>query len=49
MKAEIDRYTGSKNEGVVHVSIFSWDGDNEVCDADWQEIAFVKAWGRGHP
>lgn len=27
-------------------SIFSWDCDDEVCDPDWQEVAFIKAWQR---
>ena len=27
-------------------SIFEWDIDDEVCDPDWKEVSFIKAWGR---
>ena len=27
-------------------SIFEWPADDKVCDRDWQEVAFVEAWGR---
>jgi hypothetical protein len=31
---------------VEQASTFEWDGDDAVCDPDWQEVAFVPAWGR---
>lgn len=31
---------------IEQASIFSWDVDDEICDPDWQEVAFVKAWAR---
>ncbi len=30
-------------------STFSWASDDEVCDPDWQEVAFVKSWAREKP
>lgn len=27
-------------------SLFEWDSDDEECDSDWQEVAFVQAWAR---
>jgi hypothetical protein len=34
---------------IEQASTFSWDADDDVCDADWQEVSFVKAWGREKP
>jgi len=31
---------------IRQASTFVWDGHDTVRDADWQEVAFVKAWGR---
>jgi hypothetical protein len=31
---------------IEQASIFEWDADDEVCDPDWQEVAFIQAWGR---
>ena len=31
---------------IEQASTFTWDGDDEECDPDWQEVAFVQAWGR---
>lgn len=31
---------------IEQASKFSWDVDDEVCDSDWQEVAFVEAWAR---
>jgi hypothetical protein len=31
---------------ILQASIFEWDIDDETCDADWQEVAFIQAWGR---
>ena len=31
---------------IEQASTFEWDGDDEVCDPDWKEVAFVKAWAR---
>ena len=31
---------------IEQASTFSWDSDDTICDPDWQEVAFVQAWGR---
>ncbi len=31
---------------IRQASTFDWDHDDEACDADWQEVAFVKSWAR---
>lgn len=31
---------------ILQASRFVWSGDDEVCDPDWQEVAFIKAWQR---
>jgi hypothetical protein len=31
---------------VKQARVFEWDGDDEECDPDWQEVAFIKAWAR---
>ena len=31
---------------IRQASVFEWDADDEVMDADWQEVAFIKAWAR---
>lgn len=31
---------------VEQASIFEWEADDPVCDPDWQEVAFIAAWGR---
>lgn len=31
---------------VKQASTFQWDADDEVCNPDWQEVAFIQAWGR---
>lgn len=31
---------------IEQASVFEWSGDDEECDPDWQEVAFVKAWQR---
>lgn len=31
---------------IKQASVFSWDGEDSVCDPDWQEVAFIKAWAR---
>lgn len=31
---------------IEQASRFEWPADDPVCDPDWQEVAFVKAWGR---
>ena len=31
---------------IKQASTFEWDPDDTVCDPDWQEVAFVKAWAR---
>ena len=34
---------------ILQASTFEWSGDDSVCDADWQEVAFIQAWGREKP
>lgn len=34
---------------IRQASTFSWADDDSVGDADWQEVAFVKAWARKKP
>lgn len=34
---------------IEQASTFSWDGDDDVCDPDWQEVAFIQAWAREKP
>jgi hypothetical protein len=31
---------------IEQASTFSWPADDPQCDPDWQEVAFVRAWGR---
>ena len=31
---------------IKQASTFEWHGDDEICDPDWQEVAFIKAWAR---
>ena len=31
---------------IQQASRFSWKADDEVCDPDWQEVAFVQSWAR---
>lgn len=31
---------------IEQASMFSWPADDPICDEDWQEVAFVKAWAR---
>jgi hypothetical protein len=33
---------------ILQASIFEWHADDDVCDMDWQEVAFIRAWGREH-
>lgn len=34
---------------IEQASTFSWEASDDVCDRDWQEIAFAPAWGREKP
>ncbi len=34
---------------IKQASTFEWTADDQVCDSDWQEVAFVKAWARKKP
>ena len=34
---------------VRQASVFSWAADDENCDSDWQEVAFIQAWARERP
>lgn len=31
---------------IKQASTFQWEQGDTVCDADWQEVAFVQAWAR---
>lgn len=31
---------------ILQASVFEWPVDDKVCDADWQEVAFIPAWQR---
>lgn len=31
---------------IEQASRFGWDISDTVCDPDWQEVAFIKAWAR---
>jgi hypothetical protein len=31
---------------IEQASIFGWDAGDKIQDMDWQEVAFVQAWGR---
>lgn len=31
---------------IEQASKFRWESDDPVCDPDWQEVAFIKAWAR---
>ena len=31
---------------IEQASVFEWDGDDPICDSDWQEVAFIQAWAR---
>ena len=31
---------------IEQASVFEWEANDEVMDRDWQEVAFIKAWGR---
>lgn len=38
----------SERDGYIieQASIFQWDIDDDICDPDWKEVAFIKAWAR---
>ncbi len=31
---------------IEQASRFAWSSDDKECDQDWQEVAFIRAWGR---
>jgi hypothetical protein len=31
---------------VEQAAVFEWECNDPVCDADWQEVAFIRAWAR---
>lgn len=40
-------YDFDRNGYVIEqASIFSWDVDDTEMNSDWQEVAFIQAWGR---
>lgn len=34
---------------IKQASTFGWAADDKVMDSDWQEVAFIQAWGRKKP
>ena len=41
------KYDSERDGWIIEqASIFEWNEEDEVCDSDWQEVAFVQAWGR---
>lgn len=41
------KYDSERDGWVIEqASTFSWEVGDEVCDPDWQEVAFVEAWAR---
>jgi hypothetical protein len=34
---------------IEQASTFEWESDDKACDPDWQEVAFIQAWGRQRP
>lgn len=30
---------------IKQAQVFEWDGNDERCDPEWKEVAFVQAWG----
>jgi len=44
------KYDSQRDGWVIEqASKFEWDEDEDECDSDWQEVAFIKAWARGNP
>lgn len=40
-------YDGYRDGWVIEQgSVFEWDIDDQDCNPDWQEVAFIQAWGR---
>lgn len=31
---------------ILQASVFGWSGDDSTQNSDWQEVAFIQAWGR---
>lgn len=31
---------------IEQASIFEWEIEDDVCDPDWQEVAFIQVWAR---
>jgi hypothetical protein len=41
------KYDSDRDGWVIEQSsIFEFDVDDNICDEDWQEVSFIKAWGR---
>lgn len=41
------KYDSERDGWVIEqASVFEWNKDDSVCDPNWQEVAFVKAWAR---
>lgn len=31
---------------IEQAQVFEWNIDDQVCDPEWSEVAFIRAWGR---
>ena len=31
---------------IEQASTFEWEADDQVCDPDWREVAFIRSWAR---
>jgi hypothetical protein len=40
---------GRDGWSIKQASKFEWEPGDEVCDPDWQEVAFIQAWARQPP
>lgn len=30
---------------IKQAQVFEWEADDDVCDPQWKEVAFIEAWG----
>jgi hypothetical protein len=41
------KYDSERDGWIIEqASTFEWDANDTECDPDWQEVAFIQAWGR---
>lgn len=31
---------------IEQASTFQWEADDQICDPDWREVAFIRSWAR---